>query len=148
MEMFMILVWFRREELKFQTARANLQAMLSQQGADDKTIMEAFEDLKNCFFPYLNNQREEHVKQMRKALERELARGPLQVTPTMDMNAVKVAARLERGARQLRERAVMTQQGQLEELDRQVRFQQGRRRPRDVSSTRPGNVAPTAFHIP
>lgn len=117
MEALIIAVWVRRQEIAFQTARAQIQALLSQQGADDETIQKAFEDLKQCFFPYLANAQQEQKKQMRDVLEREVRRGPLAVVPQVDLFKPTIASKLAKGEKALQQRAALLQQGQLTNMD-------------------------------
>lgn len=106
-----------REEREFQKQRAVLQALLNQKGASEKNIMEAFNDLKQSFFPYDKKKKENENKQQKEALMREIARGPVVLTPMASPETAKNRAKLERGQAILRRREVMRQHGHLETLD-------------------------------
>lgn len=119
-----------REEREFQKSRTVLQALLNQKGASEKFIMEAFEDLKHAFFPYDKKRQEAGKQQQKEALMREIARGPMVVTPMADPDTKKNRAKLERGQAVLRRRQAMLQHGQLETLDP---YEAAKRRPRSAS---------------
>lgn len=97
LEIVFLLVWKMRQNIEFQTARATLQALLNQKGAEPKHIEDAFQDLKNSFFPFEKNQKKQEIGELRKAMMREIARGPLSVTPMADPDRRKMANRLMRG---------------------------------------------------
>lgn len=79
--MVFLLVWKARQTMRFQEARATLQALLSQKGASSKEILEAFNDLRETFFPFEKNQRTEDLRRMREVLEQEVQRGMMAFRP-------------------------------------------------------------------
>ncbi len=101
MEIIFLLIWKMRQEIEFQKSRAPLQALLNQKGAEPKHIEAAFADLRAAFFPFEKNQRKQEIGGMRQAMMREIARGPLSVTPMTDPNHHKMANRLARGQERL-----------------------------------------------
>jgi hypothetical protein len=101
MEIIFLLVWKMRQNIEFQTARSTLQALLNQKGAEPKHIEDAFEDLKNSFFPFEKNQKKQEIGALRQAMMREIARGALSVTPMADPDRRKMANRLVRGQERL-----------------------------------------------
>jgi hypothetical protein len=129
MEIFFLLIWKMRQDIEFQKSRATLQALLNQKGAEAKHIEEAFEELKNAFFPYDRNQRKQEIGNLRQAMMREIARGALSVTPMVDPDHRKVANRLARGQERL-----MRRQQQMIDLSgaREVHLPRGPRRNRSA----------------
>lgn len=111
MEIFFLLIWKMRQDIEFQKSRSTLQALLNQKGAESKHIEEAFEDLKNSFFPHDKNQRKQEIGNLRQVMMREIARGALAVVPTVDPDQRKMANRLARGQERL-----MTRQQQMIDL--------------------------------
>lgn len=101
MEIVFLLIWKMRQNIEFQKSRATLQALLNQKGAETKHIEDAFEDLKNAFFPHDKNQKKQEIGNLRNVMMREIARGALAVIPTVDPDHRKVANRLARGQERL-----------------------------------------------
>jgi hypothetical protein len=130
MEMVYLLVWKMRQDIEFHKSRATLQALLSQKGAEDKTIMEAFAALKEAFFPFDRNQKKDEMRQLKEAMVREVARGALSVTPLHDPNRKKIASRLVRGNNDLAQRQSMNETGRVTPIDA---FDRARSRPRGAS---------------
>lgn len=116
-----------RQEIEFQKSRSTLQALLSQKGAEDKEIMKAFNDLKEAFFPFDKNQKKDEIRNLREAMQKELARGPLTITPLEDLTRKNVKGKLSKGQEALARREQLSQEGRLTALDP---FDQIRRRPR------------------
>ncbi len=106
-----------RQDIEFQKSRATLQALLSQKGAEDKAIMEAFERLHGAFFPFQKNQRTDEIQRLKQEMIREINRGPLSITALEDPNRRKMTARLAKGTQSLNQREMQTRIGQLRELD-------------------------------
>lgn len=127
MEILFLMVWTMRQDIEFQKSRATLQALLSQKGADDKTILKAFEDLRNAFHPFDRVQKKEDEKHQKDALRRWIQHGPVEVQAQIDPNRRKVASRLRRGDKDLAQRKAMEIGGQVVGIDA---FQRSRRRPR------------------
>ena len=123
MELLFLLVWNMRQRIEFQKSRSTLQALLSQQGAESKDIMGAFDDLRNAFFPFDKNEKEDEKRRLRDELMREVNRGPVAVTPMVDTYRPKIASKLARGQALMKERAYYDGV-KIDELD------QARRRPR------------------
>ena len=117
MEIVFLLVWNMRQKIEFQKARAELQALISQKGAESKEILAAFDDLRESFFPFDKNAKEADLKEMRSVLEREVARGALSLTPQVDLNRHKIASKLARGKANLEERIAMQKAGGMEAID-------------------------------
>ncbi len=130
MELVFLMVWKMRQQIDFQKSRVTVQALMAQKGAEDKHIKEAFEDLRDAFFPYDKNARKTDLKKMREAMYSELARGPLSITALSDPNQKKVQSRLDRGQAELRKHQVMTEAGKLTRMDT---LEKARRRARTVS---------------
>lgn len=127
MEIVFILIWKMRQDIEFQKSRATLQALLAQKGAENKMVLEAFEQLREAFFPFDRNQRTDEIKRMRDTLNKEIGRGPLSITPLDDPNRKKVASRLVKGQKDLATKKAMQNQGKTVSIDA---FDQARRRPR------------------
>lgn len=122
-----LLVFKMRQSIEFQKSRALVQALISQQGADNEHIKKAFDDLKEAFFPFDKNQREAELKKMRVEMERWVKHGPVAVTvderySEKDRNR-KMGMKLAKGQAKLAER--LTQK--TERLDP---FEKAKRRPR------------------
>jgi hypothetical protein len=139
MEIIFLLVWNMRQKIEFQKARAELQALLSQKGAEPKEILQAFDDLRESFFPFDKNAREADLKEMRETLMREVSRGLLSLVPQVDLNRHKIASKLARGQKLLDERIAMQQRGRMESIDA---FDRARRKPRRTPAP-PPMVFPT-----
>lgn len=103
-ELVFLLIWKMREGIEFQKSRSTLQALMNQKGAEPKHIEEAFEDLRMAFFPFEKNQKKQEIGNLRQTMMREIARGALSVTPTVDPDSRKMANRLARGQEQLLKR--------------------------------------------
>lgn len=127
MEAVFLLVWKMREEREFQKWRGILTGLLNQKGSSEKQIQEAFEDLKNAFFPFNKNKKATEIQQQKEVLKSWIANGPLELTPMVDLNSRKNQRKLERGQAILRRRAALLQHGQLERLDP---YETAKRRPR------------------
>jgi DNA modification methylase len=130
MEMIFLMVWKRRQDIEFQKSRATLQALLSQKGAADKEILKAFEDLKDAFFPYDKNQKSDEIKKMREAMQKELKRGPLEISVIRDPDHKKTEAKLAKGQEVLRQGEALRREGRLQPMDP---FDRARRRKRTAS---------------
>lgn len=126
-----ILVWKMRQSIEFQKSRSLVQALMSQQGAQDESIKKAFDDLKEAFFPFDKNQRSVELKKMNEALMKELKRGPLVIDVVEDpMAKRKMAPKLARGQKDLANRLSMERSGQMTGIDA---IQRAQRRPRGAS---------------
>lgn len=117
MEKLFILVWKMRQDIEFQKSRSTLQALLSQKGAEDKTILSAFEDLREAFFPFDKNQKTDEIRRLKDAMIKEITRGPLSITVLDDPNRRKVASRLVKGRESLAAKDAATRIGQLRQID-------------------------------
>ena len=138
MEILFLVLWRMRQEIDFHKNRAVLQGLMSQQGADPKSIEKAFEDLRQSFFPFEKTQREEEVVVLRKVLDREMKRGALSVRPMVDMTQKKMSKKLAKGQESLQRRANMLRVGQLQKLDNSplADARQKPRRSKTASSTK------------
>lgn len=105
MELLFLLVWNMRQRIEFQKARSTLQALLSQQGAESKEILSSFDDLRESFFPFDKNEKEDEKRRLRDELMKEVNRGPVVVVPMVDTYRPKIASKLARGQEILAERA-------------------------------------------
>lgn len=110
-----------------------MQALLAQKGAESKEIMEAFDQLREAFFPFDRNQKGDEVRRMKEAMMREISRGALAVTPLVDPGRKRIASKLVQGDRELERQAVMQQQGRTKSIDS---FNQAKLRHRGASSIR------------
>lgn len=128
MGIMFLMVQAMRQNLEFQKSRVMAQAMLAQKGADEKSISEAFDMLKEAFFPFDKNQKKAQLKDMRTQMLREISRGPLGITPMADPNRKKVASRLVQGQGEQTRREQMTKAGALSSMDA---FDQARKRRRN-----------------
>jgi broad specificity phosphatase PhoE len=127
MEMVHILVWKMRQNIEFHKSRSTMQALLSLKGAEDKTIMAAFDDLREAFFPFDKNEKKDEIRKLKDEMLKEIRRGPLAITVLADPNRKKVASRLVRGEADLIQKQNMTRAGRLVNIDA---FQKARRRDR------------------
>lgn len=75
-----LLVSKMRQNIEFQKSRSLIQALMSQQGAENEHIKKAFDDLKEAFFPFDKNQKEVELKKMKSAMEHWVNHGPVVVT--------------------------------------------------------------------
>jgi hypothetical protein len=125
MEIVFLLMWKMRQDIEFQKSRATLQALMNQKGAEPKHIEEAFGDLRASFFPFEKNQKKQEINNLKQTMLREIARGALQVTPTMNPDQRKVNNRLARGQERL-----LRRQQQVADVDgaKQVPVPMGPRR--------------------
>lgn len=125
MEIVFLLMWKMRQDIEFQKSRATLQALMNQKGAESKHIEEAFQDLRASFFPFEKNQKKQEINNLKQTMLREIARGALQVTPTMNPDQRKVNNRLARGQERL-----LRRQQQVADIDgaKQVSVPMGPRR--------------------
>jgi hypothetical protein len=125
MEIVFLLMWKMRQDIEFQKSRATLQALMNQKGAEPKHIEEAFGDLRASFFPFEKNQKKQEINNLKQTMLREIARGALQVTPTMNPDQRKVNNRLARGQERL-----LRRQQQVADVDgaKQVPIPMGPRR--------------------
>lgn len=130
MEMLFILVWKMRQDIEFHKSRATMQALLSQKGADDKSIMQAFSDLRDAFFPFDKNQKTDEVRRLRESMMKEINRGPVSVTALEDPGRKKVASRLAKGQREMARRMSEQKDGTTLSLDA---FDKSKKRPRGAS---------------
>ncbi len=128
MEIVFMLVWNMRQDIEFHKSRATLQALLSQKDVEGKTVMKAFDGLRDAFFPYNKNQKKGELKQLREQLLQEVKRGPVSVTPMQDVNKRKVASRLVRGEQALARKSEMQQSGKTVNIDAFDRARQRTRR--------------------
>ena len=129
MEMVFVLLWKMRQDIEFHKSRATLQALMSQQGVEDKPVLEAFDNLKEAFYPFNKTKKSTELKNMRETLMREVRRGPISVTPMEDMNKRKVSSRLARGTRDLAQKEEMHRAGKTVSIDA---FDKARHRKRRV----------------
>jgi len=127
MEMVHLLVWKMRQNIEFHKSRATMQALLSLKGAEDKTIMAAFDDLREAFFPFDKNEKKDELRKLKDEMIKEIGRGPLSITVLADPNRKKVASRLVRGDADLAQKQKMTQAGRTVSIDA---FQKSQRRNR------------------
>lgn len=122
-----LLVYKMRQSIEFQKSRALIQAMASQQGAENEHIRKAYDDLKEAFFPFDKNQREAELKKMRSAVEHWVKHGPVVVTVDdayqQQDRQRKMGVKLAKGQAKLAERYTQ----KTESLDP---FQKARRRTR------------------
>lgn len=130
MEVLFLLVWKMRQGIEFHKSRAVLQALLSQKGSDDKTILKAFDELREAFFPFDRSQKKNDTQSMREVMMREISRGPLEIQVQADPGRKKVAKRLAQGNRELAQKARMESQGKSVAIDA---FRRAQRRPRGAS---------------
>lgn len=119
MEIVHLLVWKGRQNIEFHKSRSLLQALLSQKDAEDKTILQAFEDLREAFFPFDKNQKKDEAKRVREQLTKEVVRGPLSVVALEDPNRKKMASRLVRGREELARKSEAQRSGKMIQMDPQ-----------------------------
>lgn len=134
MEMIFLSVWKMRQNIEFQKTRVVVQAQLSQQGVEGKLIEQAFEDLRQSFFPFEKTQREETNDLLRKALHKEVARGGLMIKPQVDLTRAQMRQKLTKGAMVVNQKADLLRQGRLKPLDQTSPFQAAKRRTRNSAS--------------
>src|SRR5258708_5648124 len=93
-----LLVFKMRQSIEFQKSRTLVQALMSQQGANDEHIKKAFDDLKEAFFPFDKNQRQAELKKMRDAMNYWINQGPVVVELQSDPKQERrMASKLARG---------------------------------------------------
>lgn len=123
-----LLVFKMRQSIEFQKSRALIQALMSQQGANDEHIKKAFDDLKGAFFPFDSNQRTAELKKMRDAMTYWVNHGPVVVEAQSDGRQEKrMASKLARGQRELESRKAQEKSGRIVGLDP---FEKAKRRSR------------------
>lgn len=116
--MMFLLVFKMRQSIEFQKSRALVQALMSQQGANDEHIKKAFDDLKEAFFPFDRNQRSAELKKMRDAVNYWVNQGPVVVEAQMDPRQERrMASKLARGSRELEIRKSHEKSGRFIDLD-------------------------------
>lgn len=113
-----LLVFKMRQSIEFQKSRALVQALMSQQGANDEHIKKAFDDLKEAFFPFDRNQRDAELKKMKDAMNYWVNHGPVVVEAQDDGRQDKrIASKLARGQRDLSTRMSQEKAGMMTGLD-------------------------------
>lgn len=133
MEMLFLVLWRMRQQIEFQKSRVIIQALLNQQGAEAKHIEDAFKDLRNAFFPFEESQKDEEIRDLKKVMHKELARGALVVKPMADLTRESVKKKLVQGQEEMEYTASLRQTGRLQSLDRDPLLS-ARRRPRNSAS--------------
>lgn len=133
MEMIFLAIWKMRQSIEFQKTRVMVQAQLSQQGVEAKLIEKAFEDLRQAFFPFEKTHREESIDQLKKALDKEVTRGGLQITPVADLTRRQMKQKLAQGSHVMDQRAELLKRGNLRPMDHQSPLTAAKRRPRTAS---------------
>lgn len=107
-----------RQSIEFQKSRALVQALMSQQGANDEHIKKVFDDMKEAFFPFDRNQRNSEIKKMRDAMNYWVGQGPVVVQAEADPRQEKLrASKLARGQRDLENRIAQDKSGRIVGLD-------------------------------
>lgn len=117
MEILFLLVWRMRQDIEFQKTRVLVQALMSQKGAEGKQIEQAFAELREACFPFDKNQKEAEIDRLKKAMHREIARGPLVIQPQIDLTRAAMKQKLSQGREALEARKHLQQQGRLTRLD-------------------------------
>lgn len=117
MEFIFLMLWRMRQQIEFQKSRSIVQALMSQQGAEGEAIEKAFDDLRQSFFPFEQKQRSVEIAELKKAMDTELARGALKVTPMIDLTRVKMRQKLSQGQEVMTQRAELLRVGKLRTLD-------------------------------
>ena len=150
MEMIFLVVWRMRQQIEFHKSRVVVQALLNQQGAEAKHIEEAYDDLREAFFPFEKAKKAEEITDLKKVMHQELARGALSVKPMMDLTKDSVKQKLTQGQVAIEERASLLKSGRLRRLDREDPFQKAKNRERGASAslTDTGNATELARRSP
>ncbi len=131
MGVLLLLVWRQRQAIEFQKTRSLIQGLAVQKDADNKIIKDAFDQLKEVFFPFEKNARSSELKKMEEVMKAWVNRGPLAVKALEDPGRNrKMAGRLFQGQRALASRKAEKETGRTVALDP---FQKARRRRRDAS---------------
>lgn len=126
--MMFLLVYQMRQKIEFQKSRALIQALMSQQGAQDENIKKVFEELKEAFFPFDKNQRSAELKKMKDAMNYWVKHGPVVIEAQDDgKQSRRMASKLMRGQQNLAERQQQQKQGRTVGIDP---FESAKRRPR------------------
>lgn len=113
-----LLVFKMRQSIEFQKSRALVQALMSQQGANDEHIKKAFTDMKEAFFPFDKNQRTAELKKMRDAVNYWVNHGPVVIEAQSDgRHEKKMASKLARGQRELEAHKAQEKAGRIVGLD-------------------------------
>jgi len=135
MEILFLVLWRMRQQVDFQKSRVLVQALMNQQGAEPKHIEAAFEDLRESFFPFEKTVRDDEIKDLKKVMHRELARGPMAVKPMVDMTRDTMKKKLSQGQAALQEREALRRSGRLQNLDQEDPFKKARQRRRGASAS-------------
>lgn len=123
-----LLVFKMRQSIEFQKTRTLVQALMSQQGANDEHIKKAFDDMKEAFFPFDSNQRNAELKKMKNAMNYWVNHGPVVVESQADNRQDKrIASKLARGQRDLSTRMSQQKAGMMTGMDP---FKEAKRRKR------------------
>jgi hypothetical protein len=113
-----LLVFKMRQSIEFQKSRSLIQALMSQQGANDEHIKKAFDDMKEAFFPFDKNQKQGELKKMKDAMNYWVNHGPVVVEAQADGRQEKrMASKLARGQRDLSNRITQENSGRVVDLD-------------------------------
>jgi hypothetical protein len=139
MEILMLVLWRMRQQIEFQKSRSVITALLNQQGAEAKYIEQAYDDLRESFFPFEKGEKEEEIATLKKVMQKELSRGPLSVKPMVDLTRDKMKKKLAKGERIMKEKADRLKKGTLKTLDKDP-FAQARARRRSASLTTKGSA--------
>jgi tmRNA-binding protein len=132
MEMVHLLVWKMRQNIEFHKSRATMQALLSLKGAEDKSVMAAFDDLKDAFFPFDKNEKKDEIARLKVEMLKEINRGALAITVLSDPNRKKITSRLAKGQADLDRTQHMRQAGKVVNIDA---FQKAQRRTRSPGAS-------------
>lgn len=98
LESLMLLVWQMRQAIRLQETRAIVQAILAANSEDQglqKAIKESWDSYVDELMPYQRGARKRQDKGAIDFLKREVARGPLKVTPLVPLH--KPRSRLRKG---------------------------------------------------
>lgn len=113
-----LLVFKMRQSIEFQKSRALIQALMSQQGANDDHIKKAFDDMKEAFFPFDRNQKDAELKKMKDAMNYWVNHGPVVIESQPDGRQEKrMASKLARGQRDLSNRLSKDSSGLVVDMD-------------------------------
>jgi len=130
MEILFLVLWRMRQQIEFQKSRSVVQALMSQQGSEGKAIEKAFDDLRESFFPFEKRQKSVEISELKKAMQQELGRGALRVTPMVDLTKVKMQQKLSQGQEALSQKAELLRSGRLQPLGATDAIQEARHRVR------------------
>jgi hypothetical protein len=107
-----------------------MQGLYSLHPSEDKAVTAAFDEFRQAFYPFTERKKSEENKDLKAALLREVAKGPIQVTPREDFTRRKLQSGLVKGDKAMARHRVLQEMGKLERIDI---LKRAKKRPRGAS---------------